>query len=62
MDFLKNREEDVVFCQVFLLSPLHCTLIHCRYCKRLREFRKREISQAIELTLNSKRKTLKAFV
>jgi hypothetical protein len=26
MDFLNHREKIMVFCQVFLLSPLQCTL------------------------------------
>jgi hypothetical protein len=25
MDFLNHREEDMIFYQVFLLSPLQCT-------------------------------------
>ncbi len=31
------------FYQVFLLSPLTCTVTHCRNCKRLREFEEIEI-------------------
>ncbi len=38
MDFLNQSEGGVVFYQVFLLSPLQCTLTHCRNCKWLREF------------------------
>jgi hypothetical protein len=45
MDFLNQRKGDLVFCQVFLLSPLQCTLMHCRICKRLREFEAIEISR-----------------
>ncbi len=35
----------VVFYQVFLLSPLQCTVMHCINCKRLREFEEIEISR-----------------
>jgi hypothetical protein len=44
MDFLNHREGGVVFYQVFLLSPLQCTVTHYRNCKRLREFEEIEIS------------------
>ncbi len=43
MDFLNHREGVMVFCQVFLLSPLQCNC-DCRNCKRLREFEEMEIS------------------
>ncbi len=43
MDFLNHREEDVVFYQVFLLSPLQWSVKLCRNCKRLREFEEIEI-------------------
>jgi hypothetical protein len=47
MDFLNHKERGVFFYQVFLLSPLQCTctLMHCRNCKRLREFEEIEISR-----------------
>ncbi len=45
MDFLKHREGGVVFYQVFLLSPLQCTEMHYRNCKRLREFEEIETSK-----------------
>jgi hypothetical protein len=38
MDFLNHREGGVVFYQVFLLSPIQCTVTQCRNVKRLREF------------------------
>jgi hypothetical protein len=38
----------MVFYQVFLLSPLQCTVTHNKNCKRLRKF------EEIEVTLNSK--------
>ncbi len=45
MDFLNQREGGVGFYQVFLLSPLECTVtFHYRNCKRLREFEEIEIS------------------
>jgi hypothetical protein len=56
MDFFKNRQEDVGFYQGFLFYPLQSILTHCRNCKWLREFRKIELTQAIEVTLNSKEK------
>ena len=34
----------MVFYQVFLLSPLQCTVTYSRNCKRLREFEEIEIS------------------
>jgi hypothetical protein len=40
MDFL---ERVVFFYQVFILSPLQCTVTNCRNCKRLREFEEIEI-------------------
>jgi hypothetical protein len=40
MDFF---EGGVVFYQVFLLSPLQCTVTNCRNCKRLREYEEIEI-------------------
>ncbi len=45
MDFLNHRERGVVICQVFLLSPLQCTVMHCTNCKRLRDFEEIEISR-----------------
>ncbi len=45
MYFLKHREGGVVFYQVFLLSPLQCTVTHYKTCKRLREFKEIEISK-----------------
>jgi hypothetical protein len=38
MDFLNHREGGTVFDQVFLLSPLRCSVTKCRNFKRLREF------------------------
>jgi hypothetical protein len=38
MDFLSHREGGEVFYQVFLLSPLQCTVTDYRNCKMLREF------------------------
>jgi hypothetical protein len=39
MDFLNHRERVMVFCQVFLLSPLQCTVAELyRNGNRLREF------------------------
>jgi hypothetical protein len=35
MDFL---EEAMVFYQLFLISPVRCTVTYYRNCKRLREF------------------------
>ncbi len=40
MDFLNHREGGMVFYQVFLPSPLQCTVTNCRNFKRLREFEK----------------------
>jgi hypothetical protein len=55
MDFLDHRGGGVVFCQVFFLSPLQCTVTHYRNCKRLSEFDEIEISmQSCRVTLNSK--------
>ncbi len=46
MDFLKQRESGMVFCQVFLLTPLQ---------KLLSEFEEIEISsKAVEVTVNNK--------
>ncbi len=45
MDFLNHREGGKVFYQVFLLSPLQCTVTNCTNCKRLREFEETEISR-----------------
>jgi hypothetical protein len=44
MDFLNCRKGGMVFYQVFLLSPLQCTVTYSRNCKRLREFEEIEIS------------------
>jgi hypothetical protein len=47
MDFLNRREGGMVCYQVFLLSPLQCTVneLYTRNCKRLREFEEIEISK-----------------
>jgi hypothetical protein len=45
MGFRNHRERDMVFYQVFLLSPLQCTVTELRNCKRLREFEEIEISR-----------------
>jgi hypothetical protein len=39
MDFLNHREESMVFYQVFLLSPLQCTVTKLEIFKRPREFK-----------------------
>ncbi len=57
MDFLNHMEVDMVFYQVFHPSPLQCTVMNCRNCKRLREFEELEISRQscrVEVTVNSK--------
>jgi hypothetical protein len=38
MDFLSHMEGSMVFYQVFLLSPLQCTVQAVDICTRLREF------------------------
>ncbi len=38
MDFLSHREGSMVFYQVFLLSPLQCTVQAVEICKRLCKF------------------------
>jgi hypothetical protein len=38
MDFLNHMDGSVVFQQAFLLSPLQCTVTHCRNCKSFLEF------------------------
>jgi hypothetical protein len=40
MDFLNHREGGLVFYQVFLLSPLQCTItsLLVEICKRLGDF------------------------
>jgi hypothetical protein len=38
MDFLNHWEGGEVLYQLFLLSPLQCTVSLYRNCKRLREF------------------------
>ncbi len=43
MDFLNHRKGGMVFYQVFLLSPLQCTVTEVKNCKRLREFEEIEI-------------------
>ncbi len=45
MDFLNHREEGVVLYQVFLHSPVRCTVTQCRNCARLREFEEMESSR-----------------
>jgi hypothetical protein len=47
--FLKNRERGMVFYQVFLLSPLQCTVTNVRGCVSLKKY-----SKPIEVTVNSK--------
>jgi hypothetical protein len=56
MDFLNHRERGMVFHQVFLLSPLQCTVTHDRISKRLREFKeiKNLKAKLSEVTVNSK--------
>jgi hypothetical protein len=51
MDFLNHGEGVIVFYQVFLLSPLQCTVTNCR---NLCEFEEIEISMQREVTVNSK--------
>ncbi len=46
MDFSNHGKGGLVFDQVFLLSPLQCTVTElCRNCKWLRQFEEREISR-----------------
>jgi hypothetical protein len=45
LKFLNHSEGGVVFYQVFLLSPLQCTVMHYRNCKRLLEFEETKISR-----------------
>ncbi len=45
MDFLNRKKGDVIYCHVFLLSPLQCIVRNWRNCKRLREFEEIEISR-----------------
>ncbi len=47
MDFLNHKEGDVVFYQVYLLSPLQCPVMYHRNCKRLREFEEATPSQPL---------------
>ncbi len=45
MDFLNHREGGTVFYQVFLVSPLRCTVTELyRNCKRLHEFEEIQMS------------------
>ncbi len=45
----------MVFYEVFLLSPLKCTVTHCKNFKRLREFQEIDSQdKVVEWTLNSK--------
>jgi hypothetical protein len=55
MDFLNYREGGMVFYQVFLLSPLHCTVTELRNCKRLLDF------EEIEVNVNSKEENSSDF-
>ncbi len=62
MDFSNHREGVMVFYQVFLLSPLQCTVTNWRNCMRLREFEEIKISgQSVKVTVNSKEETHKTF-
>jgi hypothetical protein len=47
MDFLKHREEGMVFYQLFLLSSKHgaVTELYCRNCKMLHKFKEVETSR-----------------
>jgi hypothetical protein len=45
MYFLNQRERGMVFYQVFLLSPLQCTVGELFTVKRLRKFEEIEISR-----------------
>jgi hypothetical protein len=47
MDFLNHKEGGVVFYQIYLLSPLQCTVTYHRNCKRLREFEEATPSQPL---------------
>jgi hypothetical protein len=51
MNFLNRKEGNMVFYQVFLLSPLQCTIINSRNCKRMRD---EEIEILRQVTLKSK--------
>jgi hypothetical protein len=45
LDFLNHWEGGTVFYQVFLFSPLQCTVTDSRNCERLRELEEIEISR-----------------
>jgi hypothetical protein len=53
MDFLNHRKRGMVFYEVFLLSPLQCTVTNSRKCKRVREFE--EMTSSRQVTVNSKK-------
>ncbi len=53
MNFLNHRERGMVFYEVFLISPLQCTVTNSRKCKRLREFEEMKFSR--QVTVNSKK-------
>ncbi len=59
MDFLNHREGGMVFYQVFLFSPLQCTVTDSRNCERLRELEEIVIYQ--DKTVNSKEENSEDF-
>jgi hypothetical protein len=51
-------EGDVIFYQIFLISPIQCTVTHCRNCKRLCDFEEKESQDiSVEVILNNKEET-----
>ncbi len=52
MDFLNHREGGMIFYQVFLLSPLQCTVETVRGCVSLKKYKSQ--GKAVKVTVNSK--------
>ncbi len=52
MDFLNHREGGLDFYQVFLLSPLHCTVETVRGCVSLKKLK--SSGKTAEVTVSSK--------
>jgi hypothetical protein len=59
MDFLNHREGGEVFYQVFLLSPLQCTLTHCRNGSLKLKYKSH--GKAVDVTLNRKEENSRDF-
>ncbi len=63
MDFLNHREGCMVFYQVFLLSPIQCTVAelykYVRGCVSLKKLKSQ--GKAVEVTENSKEKNSEDF-